>query len=72
MTREDAIRILDGLKPNTAIGYENETAYSIGQALTMAIQALENIGHLTDRPCSVCEFHKENGCCKWDCVFKGV
>ena len=41
MTREDAIRILDGLKPNTAIGYGNETAYSIGQALTMAIKALE-------------------------------
>ena len=35
----------------------------------MAIQALENIGHLKDRPCSVCEFHKENGCCKWTCVF---
>ena len=41
MTREEAIRILDGLKPNTAIAYGNETAYSIGQALTMAIKALE-------------------------------
>lgn len=37
-----------------------------------AIQALEKIGHLTDRPCSVCEFHKENGCYKWNCVFEGV
>lgn len=42
------------------------------EALDMAIQALENIGHLKDRPCSACEFRKENGCCKWDCVFKGV
>ena len=42
------------------------------EAFKMAIKALENIGHLTDRPCSVCEFHKENGCCKWDCVFEGV
>lgn len=41
MTREEAIRILDGLKPNTAIAYGNETAYIIGQALTMAIKALE-------------------------------
>lgn len=39
------------------------------EALDMAIQALENIGHLKDRPCSVCEFKKENGCCKWTCVF---
>ena len=39
------------------------------EALEMALKALENIGHLTDRPCDVCEFHKENGCCKWTCVF---
>ena len=25
---------------------------------------------LTDRPCSVCKFHRENGCCKWSCVFE--
>lgn len=31
--------------------------------------ALEKISHLKDRPCDVCEFRKENGCCKWDCVF---
>ena len=30
-----------------------------------------NVKHLIDRPCSVCEFHKENGCCKWSCVFEG-
>ena len=29
-----------------------------------------NVKHLFDRPCSVCEFHKENGCCKWSCVFE--
>lgn len=28
------------------------------------------IKHLTDRPCAVCEFHKENGCSKWSCVFE--
>jgi hypothetical protein len=25
---------------------------------------------LTDRPCSVCKFHKEKGCSKWECVFE--
>lgn len=39
------------------------------EAYKMAMQALENITHLKDRPCDVCEFRKENGCCKWDCVF---
>lgn len=37
-----------------------------------AYRALEVISHLKDRPCSACEFHKENGCCKWDCVFDEV
>ena len=41
MTNQKAIRILDGLKPNTAIACENESAYDIGQALCMAIKALE-------------------------------
>lgn len=39
------------------------------EAYGMAIKALDNIGHLTDRPCSVCEFHGENGCSQWTCVF---
>ena len=29
----------------------------------------DKLSHLKDRPCSACEFKKENGCCKWDCVF---
>jgi ribosomal protein S27E len=41
MTNQEASRILDGLKPNTAIAQGNETAYDIGQALSMAINALE-------------------------------
>jgi len=39
------------------------------QALDMAIKALENISHITDRPCDVCEFHSEQGCTQWKCVF---
>lgn len=64
MTNEQAIKWLKA--------YIQDTPFQMEQyerAFEMAIKALENIGHLKDRPCSVCEFHKENGCCKWTCVF---
>lgn len=64
MTREEAIDYLQVMKDDYP-SYE-----SVNEALDMAIKAAENIGHLTDRPCSVCEFNKENGCCKWSCVFE--
>ncbi len=35
-----------------------------------AIKAVKKISHLTDRPCSACEFKKDSGCCKWACVFE--
>ena len=28
------------------------------------------LDHLTDRPCEVCEFHKDGSCSKWNCVFE--
>ena len=28
------------------------------------------LDHLTDRPCEVCEFHKDGSCSKWSCVFE--
>lgn len=30
----------------------------------------EILACLTDRPCTVCKFHSEEGCCKWFCVFE--
>ena len=30
----------------------------------------EKLACLTDRPCQVCKYKKENGCCKWSCVFE--
>lgn len=63
MTRLEAISELSEMKTDA---WTDERQM---KALTMAIKALENIGHLTDRPCEVCEFHKEDGCCKWTCVF---
>ena len=38
-------------------------------AIKAGIHALELLNVITDRPCTVCKYHKENGCCKWDCVF---
>ena len=29
-------------------------------------------GHLIDRPCEACEYHKETGCSQWSCVFEEV
>lgn len=59
MKREEAIKVLNMVE---AHGIADE-------AKQMAMKALENIGHLTDRPCDACEFHKENGCSQWTCVF---
>lgn len=71
MTREEAIRRMECCRNFLANNYSDMGEPNV-TAFNMAIQALENIGHLKDRPCDVCEFHKENGCCKWDCVFKEV
>lgn len=65
MTREDAIY---ELKNAAWLGTDHSRART-EEAVEIAIKALENIGHLTDRPCDVCEFHKENGCSQWTCVF---
>lgn len=64
MTREEAIEALtskDVCNPDLIL-----------EALDMAIEALEQISHLKGRPCEVCEYHTENGCSEWECVFKGV
>ena len=72
MTREEAKQIIiqerDSLKANPKVIVE-ECLYD---AFEMAIKALELLDTLTDRPCEVCKHHKENGCCKWDCVFDGM
>lgn len=39
------------------------------EALITASKALESISHLNNRPCDACEFHTENGCTQWTCVF---
>ena len=69
MTREEAITLIKSAQLMLINPTTNEPISDLHMALEMAIKALENIGHLKDRPCSVCEFHKVNGCCKWTCVF---
>ena len=65
MTREESIEILKADELCRCCDAEDE-------ALNNGIKALELIGYLKDRPCEVCEFHKENGCSKWNCVFNGA
>ena len=73
MTREQAIEVIKSIINSEHYLGKDECYKDLVdnriKALQMAITAIENIGHLKDRPCSVCEFNKENGCCKWTCVF---
>ena len=39
------------------------------ETLNTAIKALERMCYLTDRPCSACKFHSEDGCSRWECEF---
>lgn len=39
-------------------------------ALNVALNVLRQISHLKGRPCEVCEFHSDNGCSKWKCIFE--
>lgn len=55
---------------NCPYNYEQGNMGEQKQAIDLAIKALEKINHLTDRPCEACEFRKDNGCCKWGCVFE--
>ena len=67
MTAEVAIKYLEGEKEkinNKGVTYETRT-----EAIDFGISAIKKLGYLTDRPCEVCKFRKENGCSKWNCVF---
>ena len=61
MTKEQAIVYL------RFSGFSDEQIKTIEGAFLC-----EQAGCLTDRPCSVCRFKTENGCNRWECVFKGV
>ena len=61
MTKEQAIVYL------RFSGFSDEQIKAIEGAFTW-----ELIECLTDRPCDVCRFKTENGCNRWECVFKGV
>ena len=65
-------KLIQDMKDHIASGVGKYEGYSLtDEECKQVIQALEQISHLTDRPCSVCEFHKEDGCSKWECVFEG-
>lgn len=63
LTREGAIAVITGYINNPLV---SEVAID---AFKMAINALELIGHLNNRPCEACEFKVDGNCQKWACVF---
>ena len=42
------------------------------EAMQIAIQTLQRVGYLADRPCAVCKCHGDDGCKKWSCVFDEI
>lgn len=46
---------------------DKQITEKVGEAMKLGKKQILDL--LTDRPCAVCRFHKENGCSKWDCVF---
>lgn len=69
MTKQEAKKTLNDMKERCNDTFHRVRYVSEEEALGMAISAIKLIGHLNNRPCEACEFHKENGCCKWNCVF---
>lgn len=65
MTNEEAKTIL-----TEYLDMDSEVKSEYLEAMRVAIKAIDKISHLIDRPCEACEFHKENGCSKWNCVFE--
>ena len=68
MTNEKALEILE--HNWTGVSNPDYTEKELCEVLELAIKALEQTSHLIDRPCEACEFRKDNGCCKWGCVFE--
>lgn len=76
-TNKEAILGLEELKDWEGLPYCIEepmqtegVAVITQEIIDMAIKALDQVSHLNDRPCEACEYHKETGCVKWECVFK--
>ena len=71
MTRLEAIEELKAIRSaySDKKFHEERLMNSEEQALDMAISAIELITRLNNRPCEACEYHSDNGCSKWDCVF---
>lgn len=68
MKNQNEISILSELRSGYSSFDDKEEPFY--HALSEGIKALRLIGYLNDRPCTVCKFHGENGCCKWNCVFE--
>lgn len=66
MTNEVAIAIIKEMLTGNFYRDPEE----IDEALEVAVEAINEIDHLIDRPCNACEYHRLSGCRIWECVFK--
>ena len=70
MTNKGAKAILQNMSLWNTINGDEFNALKQGMnALDEVDKCKELLNTLKDRPCSVCKNYKENGCCKWTCVF---
>ena len=72
MIKTEAIDVLEEMKAKCNDTFHGVRYATREEALEMGILALKLISTLNNRPCEACEHKKENGCCKWDCVFDGL
>ena len=69
MIKTEAIDVLEEMKAKCNDTFHGVRYATREEALEMGILALKLISTLNNRPCEACEFHGENGCREWECVF---
>lgn len=69
MTKEEAITLINSAKLMLINPTDNEPISDLYTALETALNAIELMGNIKDRPCEACEFKVDGNCQKWNCVF---
>lgn len=68
----EAVKIItkvnDGIKEGDKKGLIT-VERCLDEGFETAVKALELISLLNNRPCEACEYHGEDGCCRWSCDF---
>ena len=62
MKRQEAMNVLSKYT-------DDDISPVVADAHRYAMDCVEHIGYLKDRPCEVCVFNGEGGCKRWNCTF---